>query len=352
MKMDRFEIRANCLERVTPVRKFRKGSKPGVTGKGPMGKQSNDEEQWEFPDVEPTELEKRRLIGACVEIGVKKVFTSHLYSFAGKVYLQSDGGPIGVRLAGTVARVVMGEWDMSLNRLMKENKMTTWMISRYVDDVTAVVTALRRGVRWDRQQQRLAFCKRWELEDLKENPSPTKKTMEVLKDMMNSIYRNIQVTVEIPENFADNKLPVLDFKCWVEDNVSYLKGSHKKIKSRKILYTFFEKTMSSKFAIMQNSALPIKTKVSSLSNDLVRRMKNVSEHLDIETRVGVVNSFTQRLRRSGYQVSQVRDITVAGLSGYEKIVSLAKQGKSEIHRSAISTSASRYMKKLTGQGEN
>ena len=89
---------------------------------------------------------------------------------------------------------------------------------------------------------------------------------------------------------------------------------------------------------MQNSALLIKTKVSSLSNDLVRRMKNVSEHLDIETRVGVVNSFTERLKRSGYQASQVRDITIAGLSGYEKIVSLAKQGKTEIHRSATSTS--------------
>ena len=72
MKLDKFEIRLNGLERVLPTRRFRKGTKPGVTGKGPLGKNSNDDELWVFPKTEPTEIEKRRLIAVCVEIGVKK----------------------------------------------------------------------------------------------------------------------------------------------------------------------------------------------------------------------------------------------------------------------------------------
>ena len=107
--------------------------------------------------------------------------------------------------------------------------------------------------------------------------------------------------------------------------------------------------MSSKFAIMKTSALPEKTKVSSLSNDLMRRMKNVSEDLDQKTRNGVVDAFAARLILSGYKQEQVRDIVIAGLKGYEKVVAMANEGKTVIHRSAAASAPSRYKKKLTGK---
>ena len=169
---------------------------------------------------------------------------------------------------------------------------------------------------------------------------------------MNSIYRNIEVTTEIPENFRDDKLPVLDFKCWVDNTKKVYTagtGTERPIETRRILYTFFEKDMSSKFAIMKTSALPEKTKISSLSNDLMRRMKNVSEDLDQKTRNEVVDAYAKRLILSGYKQEQVREIVVAGLKGYEKVVTMAKEGKTMIHRSAASSAASRYKKKLTGK---
>ena len=169
---------------------------------------------------------------------------------------------------------------------------------------------------------------------------------------MNSIYRNIEVTTEVPENFRDDKLPVLDFKCWVDNTKKVYTagtGTERPIETRRILYTFFEKDMSSKFAIMKTSALPEKTKISSLSNDLMRRMKNVSEDLDQKTRNEVVDAYAKRLILSGYKQEQVREIVVAGLKGYEKVVTMAKEGKTMIHRSAASSAASRYKKKLTGK---
>ena len=383
MMYDKFEIRANGIERVVPIRRHKKGSKPGVTGCGPMSKHKNDEELWLFPNMEPTELEKRRLLACCTEIGIRKAFSSHLYKFAGRTFLQLDGGPIGVRLAGAVARVVMGEWDLALSNIMKANKMLIWLICRYVDDVTVLMTALRKGTRWDKKQQRLAYCKQWEAMDRREGLPDSTRTMMVVKDIMNSIFRNIQVTTEVPENFQDRKLPVLDFKCWVEGTVGLnttpdteqapdnhkvttdqvgikkvptgnggikgTKGDGGIKRSRKIYYTFFEKEMASKFAIMKASALPEKTKVNSLSNDLIRRMKNTSEMLAQKTRDLVVDSFTERLLLSGYRTEQVRDITIAGLSGYERVVKLEAENKGKIHRSATSTSANRYKKKLVGK---
>ena len=36
---------------------------PGITGKGPLGPNSNDEDQWVFHNVGITEVEKRMVMG-------------------------------------------------------------------------------------------------------------------------------------------------------------------------------------------------------------------------------------------------------------------------------------------------
>ena len=65
------------LNRVIPVRRFKKGVKPGITGREAMKKESGDEIRWVFPvewsegewrEVEVTALERRKLFAACMEI--------------------------------------------------------------------------------------------------------------------------------------------------------------------------------------------------------------------------------------------------------------------------------------------
>ena len=57
MGMDESEIRIRKLDRILPVRKYKKGTRPGVTGKDPLSKNNNEEIQWSFPDRDPTEEE-------------------------------------------------------------------------------------------------------------------------------------------------------------------------------------------------------------------------------------------------------------------------------------------------------
>ena len=49
--------RMSELKRVLPWRRSKTGTRPGITGAGPKGKERGDMEQWEFPDVELTEDE-------------------------------------------------------------------------------------------------------------------------------------------------------------------------------------------------------------------------------------------------------------------------------------------------------
>ena len=42
--------------------------------------------------------------------------------FSGKYYHQKDGGPIGMRIAGSVEKVVMAAWGSRMLGILKENE--------------------------------------------------------------------------------------------------------------------------------------------------------------------------------------------------------------------------------------
>ena len=121
------------------------------------------------------------------------------------------------------------------------------------------------------------------------------------------------------------------------------------MKSEVIMYNFFEKSMKSPFCIMESSAMPSNTKVSSLAQDLVRRMMNISEIRSQEERNLVTENYIQKLKRSGYCRTQVKEIIEAGLKGYESKREKCLKNGTDLHRSAQSTVKTRFMKKLTAK---
>ena len=58
LNWDEEKCRRSALRRVLPVRRSKQGTKPGIKGKGPRGKERGDMEQWVFPPVSLTEEEK------------------------------------------------------------------------------------------------------------------------------------------------------------------------------------------------------------------------------------------------------------------------------------------------------
>jgi hypothetical protein len=111
---------------------------------------------------------------------------------------------------------------------------------------------------------------------------------------------------------------------------------------------FFEKPMASNQVIHIDSALPENSKMSSLNNEVGRRMTNTSELLQMEDRVEMLNRYAQKLTNSGYGLDQTRKILVGGLKGYEKRLEQSKGGR-PLHQSAASSRGQRYTKKLTAK---
>ena len=83
-----------------------------------------------------------------------------------------------------------------------------------------------------------------------------------------------------------------------------------------------------------------------LSNELVRRLSNVSEGVDFEESLQIVNHYTKQLKNSGYEWKQSREIVICGLRGYLNKCDRREKAGETFYRKAGKTLNKRVRKKL------
>ena len=105
--------------------------------------------------------------------------------------------------------------------------------------------------------------------------------------------------------------------------------------------------MKNPYNVMKSSAMSEKSKIQILSQDLVRRMQNVCQTISQSEKNEIIDNYSDRLFRSGYSQSQVREIIVSGLVGYENKLARAARQNIPLHRPAAATLKNRLHKKLT-----
>ena len=210
------QCRSSKLRRVLPWRRGTRGTKPGIKGAGPRGKARGDTEQWIFPQVKLEEWEKRELVAVVVEILTEALFSKHYYTFGGKFFHQRGGGPIGLRGTCAIARVVMQMFDRKWRGVLAEQRITTELLVRYMDDARAFLPAFHPG--WRYSPRGLEFCQKWAAED--KHLSPTERTKRVLAGTMEGVETFLEFTFETSEDEGFNGwLPTLDTQIMVgEDN--------------------------------------------------------------------------------------------------------------------------------------
>ena len=108
------------LRRVLPTKRDKRGTRPGVKGAGPRGKDKGDKEQWIFRDVVLKDWEKQQIVAEVVSLATKSsMFRNHYYKFGGKMYHQAQGGPIGLHGTCAIARMVMQLFDIKWGDKLK-----------------------------------------------------------------------------------------------------------------------------------------------------------------------------------------------------------------------------------------
>ena len=125
--------------------------------------------------------------------------------------------------------------------------------------------------------------------------------------------KSIQLTADVPPNYSDGRVPILDLKCWVAE-VETEEG-----KCCMILHEHYVKVVSSQTVIHRNSAMSLSSKRTILTQQCLRIMLNFNTHIGWETMSEHLSFYTARMQVSGYGHSLRLEIVKSAIGAYNKM---------------------------------
>ena len=94
----------------------------------------NQQNQWIFPQITPTEEDIKIVIAIVTSIAVRISFENFSHKFGGKFYRQKSGSPIGVRATGAASQLVMEDWAAKYKKILLDSGLLVKLLAGYVDD--------------------------------------------------------------------------------------------------------------------------------------------------------------------------------------------------------------------------
>ena len=136
----------------------------------------------------------------------------------------------------------------------------------------------------------------------------------------NSIFDYIKFTVDCPSNHPSGWMPLLGSQVRVaEDNT--------------IDYLFFEKEIACKFVMMRDSAMSTRVKMNTLTQEVIRRLRNTRASLDWnEFKVPILTEFCKKMARSGYPQEYRSVVIKSGVIGFERQLAASQRGERPLFR--------------------
>ena len=223
-----------------------------------------------------------------------------------------------MELTGVVAQVLMVWWDRQFKERLRQVNQQLNLHERYVDDSNVVTMAVERGARYD--GERLIVSEETFQQD--EGIPADKRTMLVLQEIASHIHPSIRLTIDYPSNNTDGKVPMLNVKMWIEDINA----------RRQIMYEHYEKPMSTKAVINARSALPMQTKRTVLSQEMLNILLHCSDQLPWESVCTHINKFMKKLQYSGYTQPFRYNVAKSALNAYEIIKEKKRLGIRPVNR--------------------
>ena len=160
-------------------------------------------------------------------------------------------------MSGAVASIVMMIWDSKVTEKMYANEIGLLMYGRYVDDGNYLIRVFGRGWRWSDEHDRMIYRSEYARKDDEKNEEDDVRVMREVRKLANSIWDWIECTEEVGSVFEDGNLPILDLKVYcvkvrLSLGVDYWEPR----------WSFYEKSMKSKYVIMERSAMSDKVKAT------------------------------------------------------------------------------------------
>ena len=266
------ELRSRGVLKLCPTRKHG-GRPPLFVNSGSESKKKKRHGPWTFPRKTPGKLSTRKMFSVAIEIMVARTIALHDYQFKEEIFRQTKGGAIGLDLTGEVAEVYMGWWDRQMLERMANNGLMSIVYKRFRDDINFIV---------DNQDEE---NKKLPAEEAEE------ETVVKIREIADGIATFIQMKEDASHRHQDKKLPLLDVKVWIGKD---------KIGRYKILHEHYMKEVASRALIWSTSAHGQTMKENVMVNEVLRVLRNCSEHLEWEMVAKHLTYFMRRMQFSGY----------------------------------------------------
>ena len=277
--MSEEEIEREGLRRVIPERRGETNRKITVAYLA----DKKNEDKW-MQARAPGSRQKKKMLGIAISRGVRTCMENHVYCMGDKIFLQKAGGPIGLELTGAVSRAFMARWDRLYLEKVRKAGGDMKLFERYVDDSNQIGVAPPVGAKYDPGVGKIVT--RYEEGD--ESIPSDERLARVLLDIANSIMPCVQMEADWPSKNEDRRMPILDMKVWMG-------------KEGDVIYSHYEKPVSSKTVLHSRSAHPTSCKRSVHTQEILRRLLNCSKKLDWESDTApVVGEYMRRMRKAGY----------------------------------------------------
>ena len=143
--------------------------------------------------------------------------------------------------------------------------------------------------------------------------------------MANSIVPMLKFEDDVPSNHPDCRLPILDLKVWVSDNVT--------VGCKQIKHTFYKKPMASKLTLRANTAYPMSQLRSIMVEEVLRRLRNCSPDSSWQERGSHLTEFAYSLRCSGYPEHFRKIVFNKAVARFEKELQAHQLGQVDLYRS-------------------
>ena len=106
-------------------------------------------------------------------------------------------------------------WDDKFPEIASTAGIGIDMYERFVDDSNLVSEVIEPGWRFSKDTRKLNFEEDWVPQD--RTMDDDKRTALVIKEVANSVHPMIQMEEDDPSNHDDGNIPILDLKCWLEE---------------------------------------------------------------------------------------------------------------------------------------
>ena len=131
-------------------------------------------------------------------------------------------------------------WCIELSRRLENTGIKNEMMPRFVDDITLCPKIIPPG--WKYNKGSLIYLEDCVEEDKCE--SGDKRTMNIIKEIADEIFDNIKVTFDIPSNYCDKKIPILDLKAGLDEDGL-------------VKFEFYRKPVTNNMVMLKDSAYSV-----------------------------------------------------------------------------------------------